>query len=208
MLTAIAALVLAGPTTIDLIPTDDIWVYPRATDTHDIYLRAWGAEGKEVAKDVNEMDEFGYSYLKFDVSKVPARTVTSATLTVTHIANPGFDEAYSKQNPLHVRPVPEDFDEKTWDFSKADQVKPESGDKAVFGGGYAEEIPADKEFKIAIDLLKGPNDFRAYLSSARESQSHSLAIALTASVDVEDRGQACIYKFYSKDVETAAKRPV
>ena len=208
MIAAIAALVISGPTSVTFVPTDDIWVYSHATDTKDIYLRVWGAEGKEVAKDVNEVEDFGYSYLKFDLSTVPAGKITAATLTVTHIANPGYDLEYVKQNPLRARPVPSDFDEKTWDFSKVADIHPDGGPKAFFGGGYPDKIPGDKEFPITIDLLKGPNDFSAYVSSARNSKNHALALALTSSVDVEEQGQGCIYKFYSKDCEDPAKRPV
>jgi len=208
MLTVIAAIALAGPTTIDLIPTDDIWVYSHSVDTHDIYLRVWGAGGKEVAKDAGEMEDFGYSYLKFNVSKIPAGKLTAATLTVTHIANPGYDVAYVAQNPLRARPVPAGFDENTWDYSKAAEIYPDAGEKAFFGGGYPKTIPADKEFTISIDLMKGPNDFSAYLGKARAASSKALALALTSSVDIQDRGQSCIYKFYSKDCETSSKRPV
>lgn len=199
----------AGPTTLELTPTDDIWVYPHASDpSKDAYLRVWGAEGKDVAKDVNEMQDYSYSYLKFDLSKVPEGKVTSATLTLTHVANPGFDLAYSKQNPVRARPLQPEFSEKGWDYAKAEDIKPEAGDKAVFGSGFAQTIPSDKEFTITIDLMKGPKDFNAYVGSSRASSAKALALALTACLDVEERGQSCIYKFYSKDCENAAKRPV
>lgn len=207
---AALAFALAGPVTVELIPTDDVWVYSHASDPmKDPYLRVWGAEGKDVAKDVNEVQDFSYSYLRFDLSKVPAGKITGATLTLTHIGHPGFDVAYSKQNPIKARPLPIDFREKTWDFAKIDQIMPEPGDKTAFGGGYAESIPADdKEFKINLDLLKGPNNFRSFFENARSSASKAIDLALTSSVDVEEMGQSCIYKVYSKDCENAAKRPV
>lgn len=209
MLAALAfATLLAGPTTIELTPSDDVWVYPHSSDARDAYLRVWGAEGRDVARDLNEMQDFGYSYVRFDLSKVPAGKVSAATLVVTHIANPGYDAAYAKQNPLRARPLAATFSEKTWDYSKAEDLKPEPGDKEVFGGGYPETIPADKEFKITIDLMKGPKDFKAYFDTARSSTSKAMGLALTATMDVEEHGQGCIYKFYSKDCETATKRPV
>ena len=211
MLTALAfAFTLIAPATIELQPSDDIWVYSHASDpARDPLLKVWGAEGRDVARDLNEMQDYAYAYLKFDISKVPAGKLSQATLTVTHIASPGFDVAYSKQNPLTARPIAPDFSEKTWDYSRAEQIVPESGAKAIFGTGYAETIPAgDKEFTISIDLLKGPNDFRAHFNSARESSGKGLAFALTASLDVEEMGRNCLYKFYSKNCDVAEKRPV
>ncbi|HVT14009.1 MAG TPA: hypothetical protein VHE55_17230 [Fimbriimonadaceae bacterium] len=210
MLAALALIALGGPTTVELIPTDDVWVYSHASDPmKDPYLRVWGAEGKDVAKDVNEVQDFSYSYLRFDLTTLPKGKITGATLTLTHLGHPGFDEAYSKLNPIKARPLPIDFREKTWDFSKIDQIMPEPGDKTAFGSGYAENIPTDdKEFKITVDLLKGPNDFRKYVESGASSASKSIDFALTASLDVEEMGQSCIYKIYSKDCENPAKRPV
>lgn len=209
MLAALAlATAFAGPTTVDFVPTDDVWVYPNATDQKDAYLRVWGAEGKDVAKDLNELQDYSYSYLKFDLSKLPAGKVIGATLTVTHIASVGFDVAYSKMNPLRARPISPEFSEKKWDYQDAETIKPEPGDKAIFGTGFAETIPAEKEFTITVDLLKGPADFKAYVDKSRGSATKALAFALTASMDVEERGRTCIYKFYSKDCETASKRPV
>ena len=208
MLATLALVLATSPTTVELNPSDDIWVYPHATDTHDAYLRVWGAEGRELAKDVNEMGDFGYSYVRFDLSKLPEGKLTGATFTVTNVANPGYDLAYSKQNPLRARPITPDFSEKDWDYSKAEQNRPEAGDKGFFGGGFAEAIPSDKEFPITIDLLKGPKDFRAYVDVARSSTNKHMAFALTASMDVEEHGQGCIYKFYSKDCENPSKRPI
>jgi hypothetical protein len=211
MLAALAlATLLAGPTTVEFIPTDDIWVYPHASDPQkDAYLRVWGAEGHDVAKDLGEMQDLSYSYLKFDLSTLPEGKITVATLTVTHISGPGYDLAYSKQNPLRARPLPPDFSEKGWDYSKAESILPEAGDKAILGTGFPETIPGgDKEFPIVVNLLKGPNDFNNYVKTVRASKAKAMALALTASLDVEESGQKCIYKFYSKDCENPAKRPV
>lgn len=207
MLAALALIsALKAPTTVDLIPTDDIWVYPHASDPgKDAYLRVWGAEGRDVAKDINELQDYSYSYLKFDLSKLPAGKITGATLTLTHIADAGYDVAYAKQNPLRVRPMPSDFDEKKWDYQNAETIKPD--EKVIFGSAAPDKIPGGgKDFTITVDLLKGPGDFKAYVDNARGGKA--LALALTATMDVEEHGQRCIYKFYSKDCETASKRPV
>lgn len=42
------AILNQDPKTVDLIPTEDVWVYPHAGDpSTDSYLRAWGAGGKQ-----------------------------------------------------------------------------------------------------------------------------------------------------------------
>jgi hypothetical protein len=211
MLTALALTTILGvPTTVELLPSDDIFVYPHASDpAKGDHLCVWGAGGRDVAKDSGDIEQYGYGYFKFDLSKVPAGKLSGATLTVTHFGHPGYDVAYVKQNPLKARPLSPDFSEKTWNYSKTEQIAPEAGDKAAFGSGYPATIPAgDQEFTIIVNLLNGPNDFKAYLEKARASSTKALAFALTSSVDVLEMGQSCIYKFYSKDCDAAAKRPV
>src|SRR3954469_4487441 len=101
----LAALALSlAATTLSLNPTDDVWVYPHASDQKDVYLRVWGAEGRDSPKKVAEVQDFSPSYLRFDVSKVPAGKVTSAQLILTHVANPGYAQDYAKDNPLRARP--------------------------------------------------------------------------------------------------------
>jgi hypothetical protein len=204
------ASVIVSPATVEIFPTDDIWVYPHASDPEkDVYLRVWGADGKDVASDMAELENLSYSYLKFDLSKLPEGKITGATLTLTHIGGAGYDLAYAKQNPLRVRPLPANFTEKKWDHGQAEKVAPEAGAMAIFGSGFPEAIPSDgKEFTISIDLLKGANDFKTYVQKARASETKSMALALTALMDVAEKGQKCIYKVYSKDEEKATRRPV
>src|SRR5256885_1361944 len=120
LLTMLAACVLAtGPQTFDLTPTDDVWVYPHASDPQkDPFLRAWGSAGKAVAATPAEGSDFSYSYLKWDtaaISKAPGK-VTEAKLIVTLIADPTYGEDEAKASPLEVRPLKGDFSEKTWDY--------------------------------------------------------------------------------------------
>ena len=210
----LAVLALAGtlmaPATIEIFPTDDIWVYPHASDPEkDAYLRIWGADGKDVATDAAELENLSYSYLKFDLSKLPEGKIVGATLTLTHIGGAGYELAYAKQNPLRARPVSSEFTEKKWDYGQAEKTAPEGGAKAVFGSGSPETIPADgKEFTISLNLLTGPNDFKAYVAKARSSEKKTLGLALTSLMDVAEKGQKCIYKVYSKDEEKASRRPV
>lgn len=194
---------------VDLTPTADIWVYPHASDPeHDAYLRVWGAEGKELPKDAGELPDFSISLLKWDATQIPAGKITHAELVLTHIASPGYELAYAKQHPLTARAVRSDFVEKGWNYERAGDYLPDSKEASIFGTGAPASLGDGKEFPIAIDLLKGKADFAAYVESARTSSDHSLAIALTAGLDVEEFGQSSIYKFYSKDADVAAKRPV
>ena len=203
MLAALAFLA----TTVTLTPTDDVWVYPHASDqAGDIYLRVWGAEGREVPTKVAEIQDFGFSYLKWDVSKVPSGTLTAAKLILTHIPNPGFAADYAKDNPLHVRPVGSNWNEKTWEYDMAEQIMPDADAKNIFGGGFPTKWEPGKEFTITIDLMKGPGNFKAYLDQAEHSKDHALAVALTAGLDVEAFGQGSIYKVYSTNAD-APKRP-
>lgn len=206
MIALIAALALA-PQTADLVPTDDIWVYSHASDTKEPLLRVWGADGRDVAADPMDADSFGYTYMKWDISNLPTGKLKEAKLILTHVLDPGWTLDYATAHPLLARPVPSGFTEKTWDFARIDKFSPRDGDLAIFGSGVPAKVPmTDKDAKFSIDLLKGPNDFGKYLADARASKV--LAIALTSKMDVESMGQGSIYKFYSKDAESASKRPI
>jgi hypothetical protein len=210
MLTAAAlALMMLDIKKVDLTPTADIWVYPHASDPeHDAYLRVWGAEGREVPADANELQDFSISLMKWDASKIPAGKITKAELILTQVASPGYELAYAKQHPLTARAVRADFNEKNWTYDKASEYLPEAKETAVFGTGAPASLGDGKEFTITLDLLKGKDDFNLYVEQARNSSDHNLAIALTAGLDVEEFGQQSIYKFFSKDVDTAGKRPI
>src|ERR1044072_1779900 len=203
----LAALALAtafmAPTTTELVPTDDIWVYPHASDQKDAYLRVWSIGASDLAADADEMEQVSYAYLKFDVSKLPAGKVTEAKLTVTSIASPTYTLEMAKLNPLVVRPLPSDFTEKTWAYDSTSKIKPEKGREAIFGKGFPETIPTEKEFTITIDLMKGPNKFADYVR-----KGGTMAISLSSSMDGAGNESRPVYKFFSKDAETAAKRPV
>src|SRR5687768_10306177 len=105
MLAALAlSMLVAGPATVELTPTDDVWVYPHASDQKDAYLRVWAAGGPDLAADAGELEQVSYAYLRFDVSKVPAGKITEAKLTVTHVASPTFTIELAKKSPLLARP--------------------------------------------------------------------------------------------------------
>lgn len=209
MLAALALLSTAGALGIqDLTPTDDIWVYGQASDQKDAYLRVWGSGGAELAASSADMEQFSYSYLRFDISKVPAGKISGAKLVLTHVANPTFTLGQAVKAPLVARPISAEFTEKTWDFGMAETIKPDGALKAIFGKGSPETLPSDdKEFTISLDLLKGPNDFASYLRNAQAAKK-ALAISLSSSMDVAGEGKRTFYKVFSKDADSAAKRPV
>jgi len=196
----VAGLALAA-STLQLQPTDDVWVYPHAGDpSKDAYLRVWGSGGRAVAQDAVDTTDFGYSYLCF---KVPAdlRSLKGAKLLLTHIAGPGYDKDFSKAFPLQVHPLKGSFEEKSWSYDQVSKIQPT--DK-VFGTGWAENLSADKPFQIVIDLSKP--EFYEYVAAAAKSGGE-LSLALCAKVDVAEVGMKSMYKIFSKDAETDANKP-
>lgn len=206
MITTLLAALMVAPTTLTLTPSDDVWVYPHASDpSKDEYLRVWGVGGKAVAEDSGDADNFSYAYLKWDVSSVPKDAkITEAKLIVTHIASPSFDQETAKKNPLEARPILATFEEKKWNYEDSFKNAPDKKDKSWFGTGFPDLIPADKPFTITIDLLKGPNDFKKYLAD----NPSSLALAIVSVLDPSESENRRTYKFYSKDTEKAERRPV
>ena len=202
----LSLLVLAVAGSASLVPTDDIWVYPHASDQKDAYLRVWGAEGGAVAPGADAMDSFSYSYLKFDLAKVPADAkIVGATLTLTHIADPGWTAALTKDSPIEVRAVVAGFSEKTWDYANASKWLPAADSKSVLGAFSPQPGEAGKTIQVTIDLLKGPGDFRAALAKAKADGA--LGLALTSTMDPAVAGRSGVYKFYSKDEEKESRRP-
>lgn len=203
-LLAVAA-VGTAPQTIDFSPTDDIWVYPHASDPQkDGYLRVWGVEDQPVASDPGASDEFSYSYLKFDLAKLPKDAkVTAAVLVVFHTPDPTWPLDAAKKAPLQVRSMSGSFDEKSWDYGKVKTVNPTLGKESIFGTGAPEKLVDGQPSKFEVDLLKGPNDFRKALGAGG-----SLQLALTSAINPAEIGNRAVYKFFSKDWEKADVRPL
>lgn len=212
MLTALVAsltLGIAAPQTIELTPTDDIWVYPHASDPEkDGYLRCWGVDGQAVAPDPAQNEEFSYSYLKFDLAKLPKDAkVTSARLVVWHVPEPAWGLDVSKSNPLQVRGLKPDFSEKDWEFDISKSLFPDKKKEAVFGSFFPEKITAGEAIKFEVDLLKGPGEFAKALKDASGTPDRKLGLALTSALNPSELGQRAVYKFYSKDWEKVEVRP-
>ena len=196
----LAATALLSPSasaeqTVELIPSDDVWVYPRAADQdRDEYLRVWGASDAAVASSVEESEEFGYALLRFSLADVPKdKTLKAATLVVIHIPKPAFTLAQAIEHPMEVRPVPGGFKEKDWNYEQLSKFMPQAGKSAALGSGSPETIDGEKGFSIKLDLMKGPASFAKYLGAALPTGALHLSLASTIS---PDEG---VYKIFSKD---------
>jgi hypothetical protein len=206
MALSLLALLVLAPQTVRLAPTDDIWVYPHASDpAHDVNLRIWGASGNGVPADTSEAEEMSLALLRWDVSGVPVgKKLVKATLVVTNIANPGYTLAQAAAAPLEARPVRADFDEKTWEYEKLEKYLPK---KELFGSANPPSFEKDKPVPLEINLLKGPSKFAAYLDSSLASSEKTLALALTSAMDMASIGRSGMYKIYSRDEKDEALRP-
>lgn len=194
---------------VTLRPTDDVWVYPHAGDpAKDGYLRVWGREGEAVPKLAGDATEFSFSLLRFDPAALPDGKLTKARLILTTTAGPNYTEEQAKKWPLQARPVDGGFAEKGWKYDLIERFMPTFDPKSVYGTGFPKPWPApDVEGKIEIDLLQGPGDFRAALTTARKD-GKPLGVALTAALDVQTNPDVqTIYKAYSKDAPVEASRP-
>lgn len=193
--------------TIEKTPIDDVWVYANASDNSDVYLRTWGDGSKAVAAKGEDAENISYSYLRFDVSDLPKdKKLTEATLTLTHIANPSWNDEIGKAAPIQIRPLGGDFDEKSWTYEKVSTVAPSADAKSIFGS-VNPKVPAkaDAPIPITINLLSGPGGFSDYLKASLKIGK--LAMAITSPLDPQASGDRTVYKFYSKDAEKAL-RPV
>ena len=209
MLATIVALALFAPQTVSLVPKDTVWVYANASTPADgTYLRAWGTEGKSCPAEGDDLGEFSYSFLKWDLSGIPADAkITSAKLELANIPDPGYSLETAKKSPLEARAISGEFDAKTWTFDLASKVKPIPGKLGLLGTGYPTEITAGAPVKITIDLLKLEGDFQKSLKLALASPSHQIFIALTSALDPSVDGRTCVYKVYGQNESKESLRP-
>lgn len=208
MVTALLALVALAPApsvqTVEVFPTDDIWIYPHASDPQkDPFLRVWGVGGEAVAANADDAADFSYAFLKFDLSKIPAGKISSVKFVVTHIADPGWTDAQVKDAPLEVRSVSANFAEKGWNYEMARALQPKAGKKEFFGFASAKIAPG-KTIPFEFDLWKA-DEFRKAFESGRKDGA--FAVALTSTIDPAVVGRGGIYKLYSKDDEKVERRP-
>ena len=209
MVTSLAAFLLLAPAhlperTVTLTPSDDVWVYPHASDPGtDSFLRVWGSDGKSVSADADH-NEFSYGYLRFDLSGIQTGALKSATLVLTHAPSQGWTLATAVSNPLEARLLKGDFDEKTWSYDKIDKCAPDSSKDALLGLGNPDKLPEEgKAAKFEIDLMKSPT-FGALL---KPTIPNHVNIALASKVDPATLGRMSVYKFYSKDNADKSVQP-
>lgn len=189
----------ARGTSVEVTPSDDVWVYPHASDgAHDEAMRVWGSGGIAAAASGADAEDFSYGYLRFDVKGGPQGTkLVSATLEITNVPNAKWSAALAKEYPIEVRPLTTDFTEKTWVPTDVLKVYPDP--KVVYGEGVGAFQGGDAPTRIAIEL-KSPE----FLKSVQPMQP--LLLALTSKVDAAAT-EGLVYKIYSKDVRDAASRP-
>ena len=206
---SLIALLLFAPQSFRLMPKDDIWVYPHASDPgHDANLRIWGASGHAVPADAGEAEEMSIALLKWDIGMVPAgKKLTKATLVLTNVPNPGFTLEQAKLAPLEARPVAAGFNEKSWEFDQALKFLPAKDSKDVFGTGVPSSLEKDKVLRLEIDLLKGPGSFEKYMAAAITASNKEVALGLTSAIDMASIGRTGMYKVYSRDEKDESLRP-
>lgn len=188
----------ASAQTIELTPTDDVWVYPHASDNADAYLRIWGSEGKSVAGPGNEIELFSYSYLRFDTTTLPKdKKLVHAKLVLHHVANPTWSDSIAEGAPVEVRGLNGTFDEKTWNFERVDKINPTTGNEGLLSK-LSPKVAKPAESVTTVELpfeVKG--NFGEYLK--KSSPGGALFLALASSLDPQSSGERTVYKFYSKD---------
>lgn len=193
-----------------LVPSDDLWVYPHATEPDkDPYLRVWGTDDGAVAEKGDAHDSYSYSYLKFDLKPMTtvSRNLVGAKLVLTHVADPAYTPELSQGSPLEVRSLNPGFAEKDWRYEDVNKLAPSRDPKTIFGRAtLGAEPKKGVEVQFEIDLMKGPGDFaKAYFEAV--AQDKPFALALTSSLDPSAGGSRAVYKFFSKDHPDEAKRP-
>ncbi len=201
-----AALALSA-NTVELTPTDDIWVYPHATDqVSDPYLRAWGGpEGAVSPPDFGNFN-FSCSLVRFKLPEDITGELKEAKLIITGAPGTVFLEEDSKAAPLEARKTRDGFTEKGWTFGKAIEFTPVGGPEEIFGTGVGNPPADDEEFKIEINLLANKGVFAEELKKALASDSKTLALALTTRMDPES-ADGMTYKFFSRSADKKEQRP-
>ncbi|HSI72336.1 MAG TPA: hypothetical protein VK934_04105 [Fimbriimonas sp.] len=205
MLIALAAVMLAQ--TFTLQPSDDLWVYPHASEPGtDVFLRVWGAEGKAAPSNAGEAESYSMAFLKWSLVGMPtASKLTGAKLILTQVAKPGYSLQQAKDMPLEARGVPAMFAETDWKYESLEAFLPKAGKDDVYGSGYPETIGGDT-VNISIDLLKGKG-FADTLAKALHDPKKEIAIGLTSAMDMAELGRSSIYKIYSRDERDEKLRP-
>lgn len=200
--------------TVALAPSDDVWVYPHATDpARDETVRVWGAGGRSVAADAGDAEEFAYGYLRFALpARLKGLRLVGATLEVTNVPNANLDADALAATPLEARPLVGTFDEKGWVYSLVARTHPDP--KVRWGVGTATSKQGEP-IAISIDLMPrgkdgaGPPPFLAAFQGAfaDADQDGGMGVALTSAVDAANVGMSAIYKVSTKESPDESRRP-
>jgi hypothetical protein len=198
---------LSGATGMYMAPTDDIWVYANAQDPQkDEYLRAWGSNGHAIPIPGDDPQASSWSLLKWDLSGYgPNTKIVEAQLILYAAPDAGYTPKDAAEAPIEVRAVKPGFSESKWTYSDAEHYMPTGTEADIFG----ETAPATVDpagFRIVIDLLHGPADFKDYFNKAMKKDK-VFALAVTSRIDPSKVGREGIYKFYSKDTGDPTMRP-
>ena len=197
---------LSGATGMYLTPTDDIWVYANAQDPQkDENLRAWGANGRAIPIPGDDPQAYSWSLLKWDLSGFPDKDLLEAQLILTAAPEAGFSAKDAADAPLEARGVKGNFSESNWNNANAQNFLPTGTENDFFGFSSPTNVdPAG--FKIVIDLLHGPANFRDYFAKSMKKDK-TIAIAITSRIDPSKLGREGIYKVYSKDTGDPMMKP-
>ncbi|MBV6459144.1 MAG: hypothetical protein HONBIEJF_02287 [Fimbriimonadaceae bacterium] len=189
--------------TITIEATDDIWVYPHASDqVNDPFLRVWGADGKSLAADAMEANSFSYSYLRFAIPKSAlGKKILSAKLVLSHVNQPAWDERYGTTYPLEVRSIGAFPSEGKWRYDgDLPNFMPKPGEEGLLVKQGIKTGSGKDGTKIEIDFGKGA------LRLNEAAKSGNIDLALASTMNPAEIGDRIVYKFYSRSAE-AANRP-
>jgi hypothetical protein len=200
-LTSCAHTPLALPETYLIEASDDVWVYPHASDPgKDAYLRVWGLEGRAVAEKGEAPDDFSWSYLSFGLAVLPKQYVLKeATLSLFQSPDPGYTPADAKAAPLEVRTLTGEFDERTWNYGLVAKVLPGASKEAILASGYPEKWQAGANVPIVINLMPEKGAFPAFLSKLVGQVRPIFQFALTSRINPAEGGRSAVYKVFSKE---------
>jgi len=198
---------LSSATGMYMAPTDDIWVYANAQDPQkDEYLRAWGSNGHAIPIPGDNPQAASWSLLKWDLSGYsPDTRILEAQLVLNAAPDAGYTAKDAADAPLEARPVKPGFSESKWDYAQAVEFTPIGSEENTFGETSPTNIDS-AGFKIVIDLMHGPANFKDYFEKAMK-KDRIIAIAITSRIDPSKVGRDGIYKVFSKDSGDPVMRP-
>jgi hypothetical protein len=198
-----ALLATANADKLTLPADQSVWVYAHAGDpAHDEFLRIWGVDGMATPEGKGDGEDWGYGYLRWDVSKLPSRPLKSAILILHNINPPAFKPTVDKEACLQARGLVGVFEGKSWEFSQSLKIHPDLA-ATVFGAAAPKSwIDGKDPIEIDIDLMSGVGGFGKYLAAAEGRPDRTLCLALTSAINANTESAASetaagLYKVYS-----------